>query len=158
MHECALQEAPEAPRPTTRIVTGSDRLEDPIRANPLIGQVVVVGDQKPFIGALITLDPDMLPVWLNNNQEDAGMTLAQASVNKKVLAEIQRAVDQANEGVSRAESIRKFSLLAIELTEDSGHLTPKMSIKRNIIMRDFADEIEAMYSGAPVTEGISLRD
>ncbi|MDJ0378099.1 AMP-dependent synthetase/ligase [Cryobacterium sp. PH31-L1] len=133
-------------------------LEDPIRANPLIGQVVVVGDQKPFIGALITLDPDMLPVWLNNNQEDAGMSLAQASVNKAVLAEIQRAVDHANEGVSRAESIRKFTLLPIELTEDSGHLTPKMSIKRNIILRDFAGEIEAMYSGAPVTEGISLRD
>ena len=133
-------------------------LEDPIRANPLVGQVVVVGDQKPFIGALITLDPDMLPVWLNNNQEDAGMTLAQASVNKAVLAEIQRAVDHANEGVSRAESIRKFSLLPIELTEDTGHLTPKMSIKRNIILRDFAGEIEAMYVNAPATEGISLRE
>ena len=133
-------------------------LEDPIRANPLVGQVVVVGDQKPFIGALITLDPDMLPVWLNNNQEDAGMTLAQASVNKAVLAEIQRAVDHANEGVSRAESIRKFSLLPIELTENSGHLTPKMSIKRNIILRDFAGEIEAMYVNAPATEGISLRE
>ncbi len=133
-------------------------LEDPIRANPLISQVVVVGDQKPFIAALITLDPDMLPVWLNNNDEDAGMTLAQASVNKAVLAEIQRAVDHANEGVSRAESIRKFSVLAIEFTEDSGHLTPKMSIKRNIILRDFAGEIEAMYSNAPATEGISLRD
>jgi len=133
-------------------------LEDPIRANPLIGQVVVVGDQKPFIGALITLDPDMLPVWLNNNHEDAGMTLAQSSVNKSVLAEIQRAVDHANEGVSRAESIRKFTVLSVELTEESGHLTPKMSIKRNIILQDFADEIATMYSGAPVTEGISLRD
>ena len=133
-------------------------LEDPIRANPLIGQVVVVGDQKPFIAALITLDPDMLPVWLNNHQEDAGMSLAQASVNKTVLAEIQRAVDHANEGVSRAESIRKFSLLTVEFTEDSGHLTPKMSIKRNIIMRDFAMEIETMYSNAPVTEGFSLRE
>ena len=133
-------------------------LEDPIRANPLVGQVIVVGDQKPFIGALITLDPDMLPVWLNNHQEDAGMTLAQASVNKAVLAEIQRAVDHANEGVSRAESIRKFSLLSVELTEDSGHLTPKMSIKRNIILRDFNQEIETMYSNAPATEGISLRE
>jgi long-chain acyl-CoA synthetase len=133
-------------------------LEDPIRANPLIGQVIVVGDQKPYVGALITLDPDMLPVWLNNNKEDAGMSLAQASVNKAVLAEIQRAVDHANESVSRAESIRKFTLLPIELTEDSGHLTPKMSIKRNIIMRDFDDEIQAMYSSAPATEGISLRE
>ncbi len=133
-------------------------LEDPIRANPLIGQVIVVGDQKPFIGALITLDPDMLPVWLNNNKEDAGMSLAQASVNRAVLAEIQRAVDHANESVSRAESIRKFTLLTVELTEESGHLTPKMSIKRNIIMRDFEVEIATMYSNAPATEGISLRE
>jgi long-chain acyl-CoA synthetase len=75
-----------------------------------------------------------------------------------VLAEIQRAVDHANEGVSRAESIRKFTLLPIELTEESGHLTPKMSIKRNVILQDFALEIETMYSNAPATEGISLRD
>ncbi|MFC5930135.1 long-chain fatty acid--CoA ligase [Cryobacterium melibiosiphilum] len=133
-------------------------LEDPIRANPLVGQVVVVGDQKPFISALVTLDPDMLPVWLNNNHEDAGMTLTEASVNPAVRAEIQRAVDLANQGVSRAESIRKFTLLDIELTEASGHLTPKMSIKRNIILRDFAATIDDMYAGAPVTEGFSIRD
>ncbi|MGO4692349.1 AMP-dependent synthetase/ligase [Glaciibacter sp. 2TAF33] len=131
-------------------------LEDPIRANPLIGQVIVVGDQKPFIGALITLDPDMLPVWLNNNNEDAGMSLAEASVNPTVLAEVQRAVDHANDRVSRAESIRKFVVLPSELTEATGHLTPKMSIKRNIIMRDFADVVEGMYAGAPTTEGIAV--
>ncbi len=125
-------------------------LEGPIRSNPLIGQVVVVGDRKPFIAALITLDPDMLPVWLNNNKEDAGMSLAEASVNKAVLAEVQRAVDQANERVSRAESIRKFTVLPTELTEDLGYLTPKLSIKRDIILRDFADTIEAMYAGVPV--------
>lgn len=133
-------------------------LEDPIRANPLIGQVIVVGDQKPFISALVTLDPDMLPVWLNNHHEDAGMSLAEASVNKAVLAEVQRAVDHANDRVSRAESIRRFVVLPIELTEDSGHLTPKMSIKRNVIVRDFADTIESMYESAPVTGGFSIRD
>ena len=133
-------------------------LEDPIRANPLVGQVIVVGDQKPFISALVTLDPDMLPVWLNNNKEDAGMTLTEASVNPAVRAEIQRAIDHANQGVSRAESIRKFTLLDIELTEASGHLTPKMSIKRNIILRDFAETIDEMYAGAPVTGGFSIRD
>lgn len=132
-------------------------LEDPIRSNPLIGQVVVVGDQKPFISALITLDPEMLPVWLNNNNEDAGMTLDEACANPAVLAELQRAVDAANETVSRAESIRKFRVLALELTEASGHLTPKLSIKRNIILQDFAGEIESMYAGAPATEGISLQ-
>ncbi|KFF61046.1 long-chain fatty acid--CoA ligase [Cryobacterium sp. MLB-32] len=133
-------------------------LEDPIRSNPLIGQVIVVGDQKPFIGALITLDPDMLPVWLNNNNADAGMSVQEAAVDPVVLAEIQRAVDRANDTVSRAESIRKFVVLPLELTEESGHLTPKMSIKRNIILQDFAEEIDRLYAGAPVTEGFSIRD
>ena len=133
-------------------------LEDPIRSNPLIGEVVVVGDQKPFISALITLDSEMLPVWLNNNHEDAKMSLAEASVNKAVLAEVQRAVDRANESVSRAESIRKFVVLPSEFTETSGHLTPKLSIKRNIIVADFADTIESIYEGAPITNGNSVRD
>ncbi|MDQ2661568.1 MAG: AMP-dependent synthetase/ligase, partial [Actinomycetota bacterium] len=114
-------------------------LEDPIRANPLVGQVVVVGDKKPFISALVTLDPEMLPVWLNNNDEDAGMSVEEATTNPAVLAEVQRAIDAANENVSRAESIRKFTILPIELTEASGHLTPKLSIKRNVILDDFAD-------------------
>ena len=132
-------------------------LEDPIRANPIIGQVVVVGDQKPFISALITLDVEMLPTWLKNNGEDGELTLAEASVNPKVIAEVQRAVDAANAKVSRAESIRKFQILATDLTEASGHLTPKMSIKRNIIVEDFADVIEGIYSGSPAeTEGISV--
>jgi long-chain acyl-CoA synthetase len=130
-------------------------LEDPIRANPLVGQVVVVGDKKPFISALVTLDPEMLPVWLNNNGEDAGMSLDEAATNEAVRAEVQRAIDAANELVSRAESIRKFTVLPLELTEASGHLTPKLSIKRNVILEDFAGEIEAMYSGAPATEGMS---
>jgi long-chain acyl-CoA synthetase len=134
-------------------------LEDPIRANPLIGQVIVVGDQKPFISALITLDPEMLPTWLKNNGEDAEQTLLEASVNPKVIAEVQRAVDAANSHVSRAESIRKFQILATDLTEASGHLTPKMSIKRNVIVEDFADVIDGIYSstGAAETEGISLK-
>ena len=133
-------------------------LEDPIRANPIIGQVIVVGDQKPFISALITLDVEMLPAWLKNNGEDGELTLAEASVNPKVIAEVQRAVDAANSKVSRAESIRKFQILATDLTEASGHLTPKMSIKRNIIVEDFADVIEGIYSGTPAeTEGVSIQ-
>ena len=131
------------------------QLEDPIRANPIIGQVVVVGEQRPFISALITLDEEMLPVWLNNNGEDATQSLGEASRNPKVLAEIQKAVDAANATVSRAESIRKFVILPQDLTEASGHLTPKLSIKRNVILTDFAHVIEDMYSGAPATEGIS---
>lgn len=131
-------------------------LEDPIRANPLVGQVVVVGDQKPFISALITLDPEMLPVWLNNNGEDAAMSADEAATNPAVLAEVQRAIDTANDHVSRAESIRKFVILPGELTEASGHLTPKLSIKRNVILADFASQIEGMYAGSPATEGHSI--
>jgi long-chain acyl-CoA synthetase len=131
-------------------------LEDPIRANPLVGQVVVVGDKKPFIAALVTLDGEMLPTWLRNNGEDASLTLAQAATNPAVIAEVQRAIDAANTLVSRAESIRKFQILPAELTEASGHLTPKLSIKRAVIMDDFAGEIEGMYSDAPATAGFSL--
>ena len=132
-------------------------LEDPIRANPLVGQVVVVGDQRPFIAALVTLDSEMLPTWLGNNGQDPTLSLDDAAVNPAVLAEIQRAVDHANGSVSRAESIRKFVILPTEFTEASGHLTPKMSIKRAVILSDYADTISALYSAAPATEGISLR-
>ncbi len=130
-------------------------LEDPIRANPIIGQVIVVGEQKPFISALVTLDPEMLPPWLNSNGEAADMSLEDAAVNPKVIAEVQRAVDAANARVSRAESIRKFTILATEFTEASGHLTPKMSLKRGPILKDFAAQIEAMYE-QPATKGESL--
>ncbi|HYI50645.1 MAG TPA: AMP-dependent synthetase/ligase [Microbacterium sp.] len=121
-------------------------LEDPIRANPIVGQVVVVGDQKPFISALITLDGEMLPTWLGNNNLPADMTLADAAKNPAVRAEVQRAIDGANAHVSRAESIRKFTILSTEWSEASGHLTPKMSIKRNVIMDDYTDEITELYS------------
>lgn len=131
-------------------------LEDPIRSNSVIGQVIVVGEQKPFIAALITLDAEMLPVWLNNNGEDPTQSLEEARTNQKVIAEVQRAIDAANSTVSRAESIRKFVILPIELTEASGHLTPKLSIKRNVILSDFSDVIEGMYEGAPSTQGQSL--
>jgi long-chain acyl-CoA synthetase len=131
-------------------------LEDPIRANPLVGQVVVVGDKKPFIAALVTLDSEMLPTWLKNNGEDPTMTLAEAAVNPHVIAEVQRAIDAANALVSRAESIRKFQLLPIELTEASGHLTPKLSIKRALIVEEFTPAIEALYSDSPTTAGLSL--
>lgn len=131
-------------------------LEDPIRANPIVGQVVVVGDQKPFISALVTLDPEMLPTWLSNNELPADMSLTDAAKNPKVRAEVQRAIDIANKGVSRAESIRKFEILDSEWTEASGHLTPKMSIKRNVIMTDFAKQIEDLYAVPVTTTNVSL--
>lgn len=131
-------------------------LEDPIRANPIIGQVVVVGDQRPFISALVTLDPEMLPTWLANNGLDKDMSLAEAAKNAAVRAEVQSAVDAANTRVSRAESIRKFSILESEWTEASGHLTPKLSIKRNVIMNDFADEIAAIYDEPVSTTNVAI--
>jgi long-chain acyl-CoA synthetase len=107
------------------IVTASGKnvspafLEDPIRSDPLIGQVVVVGDAKPFISALVTLDPEMLPMWLSNNKLDSGMSLVDAASNPQVIAGVQAAIDRANDRVSRAESIRKFTILPIEFTEKS---------------------------------------
>ncbi|MGW9628977.1 AMP-dependent synthetase/ligase [Microbacterium sp. NPDC055521] len=124
-------------------------LEDPIRSNPIVSQVVVLGDQKPFISALVTLDSEMLPTWLANNGLPADMSLSEASRNPAVREEVQRAVDRANKMVSRAESIRKFTILPVEWTEASGHLTPKMSIKRNVILDDFADAVTEIYD-APV--------
>ena len=121
-------------------------LEDRLRAHPLISQCIVVGDQKPFIGALVTLDPEMLPVWAKNNGLDEGVSVEEARTSEVVLAEIQRAVDDANAAVSKAESIRKFSILGTDFTEDNGYLTPSMKLRRNIVMRDFEGEVEALYA------------
>lgn len=129
-------------------------LEDPIRANLLVGQCVVVGDRRPFVGALITLDMEMLPVWLHNVGLDPNMSAEEASQHPQVLAEIQTAVDRANKRVSRAESIRKFVVLPTEFTEASGHLTPKMSIKRAVIVSDFSAEIDALYGDSVDSEGL----
>lgn len=126
-------------------------LEDPLRADPLIGQAVVVGDKRPFIAALISLDSEMLPIWLANNGADKNMTLAQAAKSPIVLAEIQKAIDRVNRHFSRAESIRKFVVIDQELTEESGHLTPSLKIKREAVLRDFAPAITEIYGSAPDT-------
>lgn len=126
-------------------------LEDPLRANPLVGQAIVIGDQRPFVSALVSLDPEMLPIWLGNNGLDKGLSLAQAAKEPKVLAEIQLAVDRVNRDFSRAESIRKFTVIGKELTEESGHLTPSLKIKREVVLRDFAPAIEEVYQSGPET-------
>jgi long-chain acyl-CoA synthetase len=119
-------------------------LEDRLRAHPLVSQCIVVGDQKPFIGALITLDPDMFTSWARNHGLP-GLSMDEARRNEAVLAEIQRAVDDANKAVSKAESIRKFAVLPGDFTEDNGYLTPSLKIKRSIVMKDYASEVEALY-------------
>ena len=121
-------------------------LEDPLRANPLIGQVVVIGDAKPFIGAIVSLDSEMLPIWLANHGGDNTMSVAQAAKSPLVLAAIQKAIDEANNLVSRAESIRKFVIIDAELTEASGHLTPSLKLKRSVVLKDFAWAVDEIYS------------
>ncbi len=121
-------------------------LEDRLRAHPLVSQCIVVGDGKPFIAALVTLDDEMYPSWAANHGLD-DLPFAKARHDERVLAEVQKAVDVANEAVSKAESIRKFAVLDDDFTEDSGHLTPSLKLKRNVVMRDFADEVDALYGG-----------
>ncbi len=120
-------------------------LEDRLRAHPLISQCMVVGDGRPFIAALITLDEEMLPVWAANNDLE-GITLEEARTHDRVLTEVQRAVDSANKAVSRAESIRKFEILEGDFTESNGYLTPSMKLRRNRVLHDLSDHIEALYS------------
>ena len=121
-------------------------LEDRLRAHPLVSQCIVVGDQRPFIGALITLDAEMLPPWATNNGLET-LSMDEACTNTVVLAEIQRAVDDANKAVSKAESIRSFTVLPGDFTEANGYLTPSLKLKRNIVMTDYWAEVEALYSG-----------
>ena len=121
-------------------------LEDPLRAHPLIGQVVVVGDKKPFVSALVSLDSEMLATWLKNHNGNEKLSLKQAAKDPLVLAEVQAAIDTVNKNFSTAESIRKFVIINAELTESSGHLTPSLKIKREAVARDFAKEIADLYA------------
>ena len=120
-------------------------LEDRLRAHALVSQCMVVGDQKPFIAALVTLDAEMLPTWLANSGKPP-MDVAQAAQDPDVRAEVQRAVDHANQAVSKAESIRSFVVLDTDFTEAGGHLTPKLSLKRQVVLKEFAEQIEKIYS------------
>ena len=119
-------------------------LEDQLNAHPLISQCIVVGDQRPFVGALITLDREMLPTWLTNRGKPE-LRMSEATTDPDVLAELQKAVDSANAQVSKAESIRKFAVLDTDFTEASGHLTPKLSLKRAVVMKDFAGAVDELY-------------
>ena len=120
-------------------------LEDRLRAHPLVSQCIVVGDQKPFVGVLVTLDEEMWPLWAKTHGLE-GVTLEQARTHPKVLEALQEAVDRANEAVSKAESIRKFTVLPGDFTEANGYLTPSLKLKRNVVMKDFGDEVEKLYA------------
>ncbi|MDI9589329.1 MAG: AMP-dependent synthetase/ligase [Acidobacteriota bacterium] len=120
-------------------------LEEPLVMHPLISHVIVVGDQKPYIGALITLDQEMLPTWLANHGLEP-MDVTQAASHPRVMQSLEKAINRTNRNVSRAESIRKFRIVNAEFTVDNGYLTPSMKLKRANVTRDFAHEIEALYN------------
>jgi len=120
-------------------------LEDRLRANPLISQCMVVGDNKPFIAALITLDPDAIKPWASANKKE-GATIVDLTKDPTLLAVIQTAVDEANKAVSRAESIRKFTVLPVDFTIPGGQLTAKLSVKRHVVAQQFAREIDELFA------------
>ncbi|MGI5168680.1 AMP-dependent synthetase/ligase [Spirillospora sp. CA-253888] len=120
-------------------------LEDLLRAHPLIGQAVVVGEGRRFVGALITLDPEAAGPWARRLGRPAGTPVAELRRDPEVVAAIDAAVARANATVSHAEAIKKFEILEVDLTEESGHLTPSLKVKRHVVVRDFAAEIDALY-------------
>jgi long-chain acyl-CoA synthetase len=122
-------------------------LEDRIRAHWLVSQALVVGDQRPFVAALITIDPESFPTWLDKTGRPADTKLSDLVDDPELRAEIQTAIDDANKAVSRAESIRKFTILSDDWTESGGQLTPSLKLKRNVVQKEAADEIEALYAG-----------
>ncbi|MFG2676516.1 AMP-dependent synthetase/ligase [Streptomyces sp. DT20] len=119
-------------------------LEDWLRAHPLVSQCMVVGDNRSFITALITLEPDGLSHWRRMRKKE-GVPVRELIHDEELHTTLQRAVDEANRLVSRAESIRKFTVLPVDFTEERGHLTPSLKLKRDAITRDFAAEIEELY-------------
>ncbi|MFC8600330.1 MULTISPECIES: AMP-dependent synthetase/ligase [unclassified Isoptericola] len=119
-------------------------LEDRIRAHALVSQCVVVGDNRPFIAALVTLDAEGLPGWLKMHGKPE-MPPEQAATDPDVLAALDAAVTRANQAVSKAESIRKFAVLPGDLTVENGYLTPKQSVRRHVFVKDFATEIDELY-------------
>jgi long-chain acyl-CoA synthetase len=120
-------------------------LEDQLRAHPLISQAMVVGDAKPFVGALITIDPEAFDGWKQRNSKAADASVADLVTDPDLVAEVDGAVKQANLSVSNAESIRKFRILPVDFTEDTGELTPTMKVKRKVVAEKFASDIEAIY-------------
>jgi len=121
-------------------------LEDRLRANPLVSQCLVVGDQKPFIGALVTIDEEAFPAWRSEHGKPDTATVADLVDDPDLRASIQSAVDEANKAVSKAEAIRSFRILSADWTVENGRLTPSLKVKRNVVLEDYANEVAAIYS------------
>jgi long-chain acyl-CoA synthetase len=121
-------------------------LEDRMRMHALISQCMVVGDGRPFVGVLVTIDPETFGPWKARHGKPADATVADLRDDPDLNAEVQAAVDDANKAVSRAESIKKFRILDGDFTQEQGHLSAKLGIKRAVLAKEFAHEIEALYS------------
>jgi long-chain acyl-CoA synthetase len=121
-------------------------LEDRLRAHPLVSQCMVVGDQQPFIACLVTIDPEALAPWLAGKGKPEA-SVADVTDDADLIAEIQAAVDEANKAVSKAEAIRKFAILPVDWTEEGGQLTPSLKLKRAVVMKEFAKDVDALYAG-----------
>ncbi|WNV77296.1 long-chain fatty acid--CoA ligase [Geodermatophilus sp. DSM 44513] len=124
-------------------------LEDRLRAHRLVSQCIVVGDQRPFIAALVTLDEEALPLWLTSKGKDAGLTAAQLADDPDVRAELDAAVAEANRAVSQAEAIKRYRVLGADFTEGNGMLTPSLKLKRSVVLKEFDAEVEALYQRDP---------
>lgn len=122
------------------------QLEDRIRAHPLISQCMVVGDKQPFIGALITIDPEFFPAWKESHGKPASAEVPDLIEDADLLAEIQAVVDDANKSVSKAEAIRKFRVLPVDFTEAGGEMTPSLKLKRSVVATTFSSDIDAIYA------------
>lgn len=120
-------------------------LEDQIRADAIVSQCVVIGEQRPFIAAIVTIDEDALPQWGKAHGLPAGATVAEAAKHPNVIAAVQAAVTKANSSVSSAEAIKQFRIVDSDFTETSGHLTPSLKVKRAQVMKDFDAVVEEIY-------------
>lgn len=121
-------------------------LEDRLRSNWLVSQCLVVGDAQPFIAALVTIDPESFPAWLKQKGKPETTTIASMTNDPDLVAEIQGAVNDANKAVSNAEAIKKFTILPEDWTEEGGQLTPSMKLKRNVVMKEYSSEVDALYA------------
>jgi len=119
-------------------------LEDQIRLHPLVSQCMVVGDGKPFIAALITIDPETIVPWATDRGKPTDP--AELTRDAELIAEVQKAIDDANASVSHAEAIKKFSILPIDWTQESGELSLKLSLRRHIVMEKYGTDVEALYA------------
>lgn len=116
-----------------------------MRSHPLVSQAVVIGDGRPFISVLVTLDEEAVGKWKTEHNVPEQTTVRELAANAVLRAEIQDAVNAANELVSHAEAIKKFHILPRDLSEEEGEMTPTMKVKRNIVVDKFSREVEDMY-------------